>query len=119
MTARKPAAARAALSFVAGRAAAQASGIAMGLLFVGSATEKGEEMLAYAHDTQHEKIIRGLALGLALTMYARCELRPPRLRGKEPGRRAHLPFHPAWQFTTLIRCRRIHFCALACRQQAL
>lgn len=46
----------------------------MGLLFVGTATEKGEEMLAYAHDTQHEKIIRGLSMGLALTMYARCEL---------------------------------------------
>ena len=31
-------------------------------------------MLAYAHDTQHEKIIRGLALGLAITMYGRCDL---------------------------------------------
>jgi 26S proteasome regulatory subunit N2 len=49
----------------------QAAGIGMGLLFAGSATDKGEEMLAYAHDTQHEKITRGLALGLALTMYGR------------------------------------------------
>jgi 26S proteasome regulatory subunit N2 len=32
-------------------------------------------MLAYAHDTQHEKIIRGLSLGLALTMYGRCDNR--------------------------------------------
>ncbi len=31
------------------------------------------EMLAYAHDTQHEKIIRGLALGLALVSYGREE----------------------------------------------
>lgn len=88
VTARQPTAAGTALSFVAGRAAAQASGIAMGLLFVGSATEKGEEMLAYAHDTQHEKIIRGLALGLALTMYARCALQPPRLQGKAGERKA-------------------------------
>ena len=28
-------------------------------------------MLGYAHDTAHEKIIRGLALGLAMTMYGR------------------------------------------------
>ena len=26
-------------------------------------------MLAYAHDTQHEKIIRGLTLGIALIVY--------------------------------------------------
>jgi hypothetical protein len=30
----------------------------MGLLMVGTASEKASEMLAYAHDTQHEKIIR-------------------------------------------------------------
>lgn len=54
--------------------AGEAAGIGMGLLFAGSATDKGEEMLAYAHDTQHEKITRGLALGLALTMYGREEM---------------------------------------------
>ncbi len=50
----------------------QAAGLSLGLLFCGSATDKAVEMLAYAHDTQHEKIIRGLALGLAITMYGRC-----------------------------------------------
>jgi 26S proteasome regulatory subunit N2 len=30
-------------------------------------------MLTYAHETQHEKIIRGLALGLALVMFGREE----------------------------------------------
>ena len=30
-------------------------------------------MVAYAHDTQHEKIIRGLAMGIALSMYAQEE----------------------------------------------
>jgi Proteasome/cyclosome repeat len=51
----------------------QAAGLSLGLLFCGSATDKAVEMLAYAHDTQHEKIIRGLALGLAITMYGRCD----------------------------------------------
>jgi 26S proteasome regulatory subunit N2 len=38
--------------------AGEAAGIGMGLLMVGTASEKATEMLAYAHDTQHEKIIR-------------------------------------------------------------
>ncbi|KAM3268507.1 hypothetical protein P3S67_031448 [Capsicum chacoense] len=52
-----------------GAVAGEASGIGMGLLMVGT----GGEMLAYAHETQHEKIIRGLALGIALTVYGREE----------------------------------------------
>lgn len=38
--------------------AGEAAGISMGLLMVGTGSEKAGEMLAYAHDTQHEKIIR-------------------------------------------------------------
>ncbi|GMH20299.1 hypothetical protein Nepgr_022140 [Nepenthes gracilis] len=53
--------------------AGEAAGIAMGLLMVGTASEKAGEMLAYAHETQHEKIIRGIALGIALTVYGREE----------------------------------------------
>ncbi|WMV31378.1 hypothetical protein MTR67_024763 [Solanum verrucosum] len=53
--------------------AGEAAGIGMGLLMVGTASEKAGEMLAYAHETQHEKIIRGLALGIALTVYGREE----------------------------------------------
>lgn len=53
--------------------AGEAAGISMGLLMLGSATDKAQEMLAYAHDTQHEKIIRGVAMGLALIMYGREE----------------------------------------------
>merc|ERR1719214_95893 len=57
-------------SAVAGEAAA----LGMGLIMVGSASPKViEEMLGYAHDTQHEKIIRGLALALAMAMYGREE----------------------------------------------
>ncbi|CAN0574391.1 unnamed protein product, partial [Ectocarpus sp. 12 AP-2014] len=32
-----------------------------------------EEMIAYAHETAHEKIIRGLAMGIALTLYSQEE----------------------------------------------
>ncbi|CAA0839995.1 26S proteasome non-ATPase regulatory subunit 1 homolog A [Striga hermonthica] len=53
--------------------AGEAAGISMGLLLVGTASEKAGEMLAYAHETQHEKIIRGLTLGIALTVYGREE----------------------------------------------
>ena len=53
--------------------AGEAAGISMGLLMVGTASTKAGEMLAYSHDTQHEKIIRGLALGIALVMYGREE----------------------------------------------
>ncbi|KAK9671468.1 hypothetical protein RND81_12G032000 [Saponaria officinalis] len=53
--------------------AGEAAGISMGLLMVGTASEKAGEMLAYTHETQHEKIIRGLALGIALTVYGREE----------------------------------------------
>ncbi|CAN1334585.1 26S proteasome non-ATPase regulatory subunit 1 homolog A [Linum perenne] len=53
--------------------AGEAAGIGMGLLMVGTASEKASEMLIYAHETQHEKIIRGLALGMALTVYGREE----------------------------------------------
>lgn len=54
--------------------AGEAAGIGLGLLLAGSgSSERAAEMLAYAHDTQHEKIIRGLATGLALVMYGREE----------------------------------------------
>jgi 26S proteasome regulatory subunit N2 len=54
--------------------AGEAAGLAMGLVMVGTADGKAcEEMLSYAQDTQHEKIIRGLAIGMALIMYGREE----------------------------------------------
>lgn len=52
----------------------EAVGIAMGLIMLGSGNIKAlENMIQYAHDTQHEKIVRGLALGMALIMYGRQE----------------------------------------------
>ena len=47
--------------------------MAMGLLCAGSDTPKALDMLAYARDTQHEKIIRGVGMGLAIICYGREE----------------------------------------------
>ena len=52
----------------------EAAGIAMGLVMMG--TNNGpviEEMCSYAADTQHEKIVRGLAIGVAMVVYNRLE----------------------------------------------
>ena len=38
--------------------AGEAAGIALGLVAVGSASDKAPELLTYAHDTQHEKVGR-------------------------------------------------------------
>ncbi len=46
----------------------------MGLILLGTADEtSAEEMLVYARETQHEKIIRGLAVGIAFIYYGRQE----------------------------------------------
>ncbi|KAI9713742.1 MAG: hypothetical protein M1812_006580 [Candelaria pacifica] len=52
----------------------EAVGLAMGLVMLGTGNIKAlEDMIQYAHDTQHEKIVRGLAIGMALIMYGRQE----------------------------------------------
>ncbi|CAI2379462.1 unnamed protein product [Moneuplotes crassus] len=57
-------------SAVAGEAAA----LGMGLVRLGTANEESiSEMITYANDTSHEKIIRALALGLSLIMYEKEE----------------------------------------------
>ncbi|KAJ9113747.1 hypothetical protein QFC20_001772 [Naganishia adeliensis] len=54
--------------------AGEASGYAMGLVMLGSGSQTAlDEMIQYAHETQHEKIIRGLAIGIAFLMYGRAE----------------------------------------------
>lgn len=56
----------------------EAAGIAMGLVELGSKSAQSiEDMVAYAQETQHEKILRGLAVGIALTMYGRLEEADP------------------------------------------
>lgn len=57
-------------SAVAGEAAAYG----IGLVLLGNPVpESVEELLKYAHETQHEKIIRAIALTLALMMYSKEE----------------------------------------------
>lgn len=52
----------------------EAAGLAMGLVMVGTKSAQAiEDMVAYAQETQHEKILRGLAIGIALTMFGRME----------------------------------------------
>ena len=49
----------------------EAAGYAIGLVMLGSKNSQTiEDLLTYSHDTQHEKIIRAIAMSLALTMYA-------------------------------------------------
>ena len=67
----------------------EAAGIAMGLVMLGTKSAQAiEHMVSYAQDTQHEKILRGLAVGIALTMYGRLEeadtLVESLLRDKDP-----------------------------------
>lgn len=52
----------------------EAVGLAMGLVMLGTGNMNAlQEMVQYAHETQHEKIVRGLAMGMALIMYGRQE----------------------------------------------
>jgi 26S proteasome regulatory subunit N2 len=50
----------------------EAAGYAMGLVMLGQPNERIlDEMISYAGETQHEKIIRGVAIGVALMMYGK------------------------------------------------
>lgn len=52
----------------------EAAGLSMGLVMLGTKNATAiEDMVAYAQETQHEKILRGLAIGISLTMYGRME----------------------------------------------
>ncbi|EFY97637.1 proteasome/cyclosome and HEAT repeat protein [Metarhizium robertsii] len=52
----------------------EAVGLAMGLIMLGTGNVKAlEVMITYAHETTHEKIVRGVALGMALIMFGRQE----------------------------------------------
>lgn len=55
-------------------ATGEAAGIAMGMVMLGGGQAAAiEDMVAYAQESQHEKILRGLAVGVAFTMYGRLE----------------------------------------------
>jgi len=52
----------------------EAVGLAMGLIMLGTGSNKALEiMFTYAHETNHEKIVRGCAIGMALVMFGRQE----------------------------------------------
>jgi 26S proteasome regulatory subunit N2 len=47
----------------------EAAAIALGLVMLGSASPEIETLLEYTHHTEHEKIVRGVAMCVALMMY--------------------------------------------------
>lgn len=50
----------------------EAAGYAMGLVNIGQPSERVlDEMISYAGETQHEKIVRGVVIGVALIMYGK------------------------------------------------
>lgn len=52
----------------------QAAGISMGLVLLGTGNVTAiRDMVSYAQETEHEKTVRGLAVGLALIMYGQQE----------------------------------------------
>ncbi len=52
----------------------EAVGLAMGLIMLGTGNANALQiMFTYAHETTHEKIVRGCAVGMALIMYGRQE----------------------------------------------
>jgi 26S proteasome regulatory subunit N2 len=52
----------------------EAAGYAIGLVMMGSRNEQAiEDLVTYSHDTQHEKIIRAIALSLSLIVYGSAE----------------------------------------------
>uniref|UniRef100_A0A7S4DW45 26S proteasome regulatory subunit RPN2 C-terminal domain-containing protein n=1 Tax=Lotharella globosa TaxID=91324 RepID=A0A7S4DW45_9EUKA len=56
----------------------EAASIAAGLTMLGTGYEDGvENLLGYAHDTKHEKIIRGIAMAIALIQFGREEAADP------------------------------------------
>jgi 26S proteasome regulatory subunit N2 len=66
------------IMFTDSAVAGEGAGIAIGLVMLGAGGQhrNGEivkDLLAYAHDTKHEKIIRGCVMGIALMMYEREE----------------------------------------------
>eukprot|EP00466_Bigelowiella_natans_P005314 jgi/Bigna1/92583/estExt_fgenesh1_pm.C_360002 len=56
----------------------EAASIAAGLVMLGTGYEEGiENLIGYAHDTKHEKIIRGIAMAVGLIEYGREEAADP------------------------------------------
>ncbi|KAK3376913.1 armadillo-type protein [Lasiosphaeria ovina] len=52
----------------------EAVGLSMGLIMLGTGNPKAlETMFTYAHETNHEKIVRGCAIGMALIMFGQQE----------------------------------------------
>jgi 26S proteasome regulatory subunit N2 len=81
--------------------AGEAAGYAMGLVMLGSADPTcADEMLTYAKETHREKIIRGLAMGLAFIFYGRQEDADSTIVSLLAEKASGLPYSP----TPLLKC---------------
>ena len=85
----------------------EAAGIAVGLIMVGSKDESAiDDLIKYVHDTQHEKIIRAIAIALALIVYNSGEAADSLIeqlsrektdtKGKFEGKTEGVPHDQAW-----------------------
>lgn len=77
--------------------AGEAAGIALGLLMLGSGDAAVvEEMCQYAHESQHEKIIRSLAVGMALVMLGCLDRAEPLIARLESDKDPILRYGAVW-----------------------
>jgi hypothetical protein len=78
----------------------EAVGLALGLVMLGSKSAQAiEDMVGYAQETQHEKILRGLAVGIAMVMYGCMEEAHAHREPLQRHGNSHthtLFFHYAW-----------------------
>lgn len=77
--------------------AGESAGVSIGLLMLGSGDESLiSELKQYAHESQHEKIIRSLALGMALIQYGRQDQADPLISELEAEKDPILRYGAVW-----------------------
>lgn len=77
--------------------AGESAGVSIGLIMLGSGDEAlVAELRQYAHESQHEKIIRSLALGMALIMYGRQDQADALIDGLEAEKDPILRYGAVW-----------------------
>lgn len=77
--------------------AGESAAISIGMLMLGSGDENLiAELKQYAHESQHEKIIRSLSIGMALVMYGRQDCANPLIAELEAEKDPILRFGAVW-----------------------
>lgn len=77
--------------------AGESAGVSIGMVMLGSGDEALiSELKQYAHESQHEKIIRSLSLGMALIQYGRQDQADPLIAELEAEKDPILRFGAVW-----------------------